>query len=89
MEAAKIECENTKITFEGELNPEISTTNLHPRYHIEDEDYYTTAGVEFKVCPEVNISDLEKMYAWINKNSKVSADVKECSKWRITLERLP
>ncbi len=89
MESARMECEDTKIMFEGELDPEIITSNLHPGFHVENEDYYRTADVEFKVHADVMLTDLEKMYAWLNKNSKVSADVKVCSKWRITLERLP
>lgn len=89
MESVIIECEGNKMTFEGELDTEILTTNLRPGFHVPNEGSYKTADLEIKINGEVDISDLEKMYAWINKNSKVSVDVKECSRWRITLERLP
>ncbi|MFA4956894.1 MAG: hypothetical protein WC556_07990 [Candidatus Methanoperedens sp.] len=89
MESVKIECEGNKMIFEGELDPEIMTTNLGLGFHVQNEETYKSASLEIKANAEIDIGDLEKMYAWINKNSKVSIDVKECSKWKITLERLP
>jgi len=45
MESIIIECEGNKIIFEGELDPEILTTNLHPGFHVSNEETYKTADL--------------------------------------------
>lgn len=87
VEEDRIELSERKLVWEGEIDPTIKVENIFLGYHTADEELFKKAAMEINVNGNVLVSDLERLMMWINKNSMVT-DVKECSKWRITLERL-
>jgi len=87
MEHVKIECEGNKMIVEGEIDPYIETSNMCIGFHTEEEEIFKCAAIKIEMNGNALVTDLPIMYKWINENSKVG-DVKDCSKWRITLERL-
>lgn len=88
MEHVKIECEGNKMIVEGEIDPYIETTNMCIGCHPQEEEIFRCAAIDIKCCGNALVEDLTKMYRWINENSRVGEDIKDCSKWRITLERI-
>ena len=88
MEHVTVQCEENKIVIEGEIDPTIETTNMCIGSHMQEEEIFKCAAIEIKCDGNVLVEDLPKMYKWINENSRVDDTVKDCSKWRITLERI-
>lgn len=89
MERVKVECEGNKMIIEGEIDPYIETSNMCIGFHLQEEETFKCAAIEVKCDGNVLVGDLQKIYKWINENSRVDDTVKDCSKWRITLERIP
>ncbi len=88
MEHVLIECEENIMIIEGEIDPTIETTNICIGFHQPEEETFKCAAIEIKCDGNALVEDLPKMYKWINENSRIDETVKECSKWRITLERI-
>lgn len=88
MEHVKVECDGNKMIIEGEIDPSIETTNTCIGFHLQEEETFKCAVVEVKCDGNVLVEDLPKMYKWINENSRIDDTVKDCSKWKITLERI-
>lgn len=88
MEHVKVECDGNKMIIEGEIDPYIETANMCIGFHPQEEEIFKCAAIEVKCNGNVLVDDLPKMYKWINENSRVGDTVEDCSKWRITLERI-
>jgi len=83
----KIEFSERKLILEGDIDPDVVISSLYLGYHQADEELFKRASLKIEVNGNILLSDLEEFMGWINQNSRVT-DVKECSRWRITLERL-
>lgn len=88
MEHVSVKCEGNKMIVEGEIDPYIETSNICIGFHPDEEEIFKCAAIEIKCDGNALVTDLPAIYNWINENSKVSEDVKDCSKWRIVLERI-
>ena len=88
MEHTKVECDGNKMVIEGEIDPNIQTDNICIGFHPQEEELFKCAAIEIKCDGNVLVEDLPKMYKWINENSRIDSSIEDCSKWRITLERI-
>ena len=88
MEHVKVGCEGNKLVVEGEIDPNIQTDNICIGSHPQEEELFKCAAIEIKCDGNVLVEDLPKLYKWINENSRIDEKIEDCSKWRITLERI-
>lgn len=82
-----IEFDDSKIIIEGDIDPELTIRNIFPGIHPKEESFLTDASLELMINGSIHISDLESLFAWINRNTK-TRDIMERTNWRLTLERI-